>query len=266
MFERKITDPEKKLTFTIFEGEDFERQNPIEKHAAAVIGISMSLDRTALKAKKIPGPPEITERILFKRAIEFWNEEYKRLMAVEVPKALFQLLETNKRDDQIKALKGLTLTSDQLTSFIFKAYNDFGYTNSQYSAEFPQTGLDVSELPSVVHVTDKEVEVVGKTNLSEGQLKQAVDHRKMTISKFLDSEDKWHCFFLTFRSLKGSETSYKDGTPHLHYMSNTWGLERNEVLKQLKRKVYKLPSLPHIDFILHNHETEEKNKKPTYNN
>ena len=89
--------------------------------------------------------------------------------------------------------------------------------------------------------------------MTDGELVQAVDHRKRTISKFLDKNGSWHCFFLTFDSRKGKE-SWKGGQPHYHYISDKFGIPRSKVVKELKSKKYKLGALPHIDHL----EVEEK--------
>ena len=257
MIERKITDPEKKLSFNIYENEDFEKKNPIEIFMDVNITLNMSMERKFLIANKFHGPPELIEQVLLKRALQSWDTEYKRLLAIDIPENLFKILETDKKKDQVKALKDLTFSSSQLMSFAIKAYINYGYLYSCYRVEFPQTGLDISQLPKAAHVTDNKVEIIGKTGLSEGQLRQAIDHRKVIISKFIDNADKWHCFFLTYNSLKGGE-SYNDGTPHMHYISSAWGIDRAEVVRQLKSKTYKLPSLPHINFIRHHNEIINK--------
>jgi hypothetical protein len=86
--------------------------------------------------------------------------------------------------------------------------------------------------------------------LSIAQLKQVVEHRHVAVAKFLDIGKQWHCFFLTFRSLRGEE-NHDGGTPHMHYISDKWGISRSSVVKQLTSKKYKLPSLPHVEYIRH---------------
>ena len=103
-------------------------------------------------------------------------------------------------------------------------------------------------MPSIVHLTDNKVHKSGETDLTDGQLKQIVEHRKVIISKFIDKGELWHCFFLTFESLKGKE-KWKDGKPHYHYISSAFGLTREQVIGELKKKNYKLNNLPHIEMI-----------------
>lgn len=217
----------------------------------------MSLERDMLRINDFSAPENILEKILFKRALKDWNEEYRKYKAIDLPINLLNLLKTDKKKEQIRLLQGLSLTSQELIAFIFKAYEDYGYLYSQYSASHHHKGLDESVLPEAIYIdkTNK-VHSVGKTILTEGQLRQVIEHRKVIVSKFLDKDSKWHCFFLTYKSLGGKE-QYKDGKPHLHYISNAWNIPRNEVKEQLTNKKHHLPSLPHIDFHTHRNPREK---------
>lgn len=53
-------------------------------------------------------------------------------------------------------------------------------------------------------------------------------------------------FFATYKSFRGEETWLGEKQPHYHYISSGFGIERKEVVKQLKSKKYKLGNLPHI--------------------
>lgn len=245
--------------YTVRQIDDFEYVNPIEHIASIFISSSMSFDRDILLMKGLQVPEVLMERFLFKEAVKEWHKENKRYQSIEVPKALYTLLEAKSKKDQVNALNGLSLTADELISFIFMAFEKYGYRYSQYTAHHHHKGLDESQLPKLIHIEDDgSVTSIGKTNLTKGQQKQAVEHRKVTVSKFIDLGSSWHCFFLTFQSLKGKE-SYKDGQPHLHYISDKWNIPRNDVVSQLTNKDYSLPSLPHIDF--HTHRNPRKLRK-----
>jgi hypothetical protein len=94
-----------------------------------------------------------------------------------------------------------------------------------------------------------EVERYSESRLTDGQIKQSIEHRKYHIARFLDLKDTWHCFFYTFKSLKGKEHKFREDRPHMHYVSNAWGFKREDALKQLLSRKYSLGSTPHIDFI-----------------
>ena len=227
---------------------DFENVNPIEHIKNMCIGSSISFDEEVLKSHGIKNP---SKRILTKRAIKRCNKKIKLYKSIKFPKKLIHLINAKSKKEQIKHLKGLHLNIEQLYSFIFFAFENFGYKLSQYKAKHHHKGLDIKKLPKIIHIQENgEVKSIGETRLSKGQLKNVVEHRKVTISKFLDKGDSWHCFFVTFRSLKGEE-KHNNGQPHFHYISDKWNIERKEVLEQLTSKKYSLPSLPHIGFHRH---------------
>jgi len=100
------------------------------------------------------------------------------------------------------------------------------------------------------------VNKVGDTKLTDGQLKQAVEHKSVTISKFFDKGTDWHCLFVTHKSLRGDEKNWKGGQPHYHYISDKFGLSRDKVVSELKSRDYHLNSLPHIDLLDYNSKEE----------
>lgn len=245
---RKIKEPQGPGQYIVKEYEDFEFVNPIKQVKEMYVGSLMSFERDLLLMNGFTPPEDILRKLLLKRALINWKKELEHYKSIKIPESLIDLLEADKKKDQINCLKGLSLTTDELVAFLFTAFEKHGFTYSQYKASHNHEGLDENELPALIHVEDNgTVKTIGKTNLTTGQLKQVVDHRKVMVSKFLDNGEKWHCFFLTFKSLRGEE-SYKDGQPHLHYISNLWNIPRQEVKEQLTSKTYNLPSLPHIDF------------------
>jgi len=143
-------------------------------------------------------------------------------------------------------LKEAILTPKILMGLIITAEKT-GYTLSEYTGEHFPKNVDLSKMPQAYRVKKNgEVEIFGKTELTNGQLRQALEQRKVTIAKFLDKGEEWHCFFLTFNSLKGKETWLGEKQPHYHYISNAFELSREYVVKQIKSKKYNLGSLPHI--------------------
>ncbi len=246
-----IDDPDGNGKYHIREVDDFEFVNPIEQISSLYISSNIWFDKNLLVAKGFVAPTSWIDEFLFKKAVKEWEAEYKKIIYTPLPDNLFTLLEAKNKDEQKKILKGLSLTSDELIAFIFKAFEKHGYKYSQYKAQHNHKGIDETLLPKVIHIDDDgSLKTIGETKLTEGQQRQVVEHRKVTVSKFLDNDKNWHCFFLTFRSLGGKE-NYKNGQPHLHYISDKWGIKRNEVLQQLTSKDYSLPSLPHIDFYTH---------------
>jgi hypothetical protein len=235
-------------TYTFFESPDIEFVDPIEYYSKTFIASNFSMMRDLMLLNHPQIPLEIMEKVIYKQVLKDWSAKYEEIEQTKVPEYLVALLMSKSKNEQEKLLRNTSITPEQLIAFIFFAKRDYNYFFSQYTSEFQQTGLDQSKMPKVVEIKDGKVRKVGETTLSDGQLKQAIEHRKTVVSKFLDKESEWHCLFLTFDSLKGKEI-WKGGQPHYHYISDKFGIHREKVIKNLKSKKYNLGSLPHIDLL-----------------
>lgn len=248
----QIPDDSRNGEYTFYRTFDFEYADPSKQMAESFIALDISLMRDFILANNPNIPLDHVEKLVHNKAIKDWRQKLKAIKETIVPDNLVQILKSTSKNEQVKLLKGLSITSDILQAFIYNAGTDYGYTLSQYTAEHQQKGLDQSKMPIVTEIKDNTVHKVGKTELSDGQLKQAVDHRKRIISKILDKKNTWHCFFVTYDSLKGKE-SWKDGQAHYHYISDKFGIPREEVVSELKNQKYKLGNLPHIDILDYPH-------------
>lgn len=230
----------------IFDGEDFEYEKPVKHYGDEFIVKQMVV--RGIPNEELNGVKKPTQqsRQIFIEAAMHWQDMLYKFKQVKVPDNLMKLLNTTKKSEQENLLKGIALTPDLLMALLIIA-EESGYTLSQYKSEYAQKGLDVSKLPFAYHVKDDgSVKIFGKTELSDGQLKQAIEHRKVKVAKFLDKGDTWHCFFTTYKSLRGGETWLDEKQPHYHYISNLFGIDRIEVINQIKSEKYKLGNLPHI--------------------
>ncbi|MGH1339691.1 MAG: hypothetical protein ACRBFS_26470 [Aureispira sp.] len=248
MKEQKIYDEDGDGYYKIWTGTDVEFKNPIEYHSNNFISIIMSIEKDLVHANFPDLILPSDQDIFLKRATEQWEEREQKILDTEVPEAFLKLLECTKKRDQIKLLRGQSISSDQLMAYIFKAWSSHGYSFSQYKSEHNHEGLDESKLPQLINIKDEKVITIGETKLTDGELKNVVNHRKVTIAKFLDRNEEWHCFFGTYRSLNGKE-AWQDEQPHYHYLSDKWGRTREETVERLKSKNYPSTNV-HIPFIV----------------
>ena len=181
-----------------------------------------------------------------KRATLKWEKILEEIKATHIPDNLILLLSSSSKKEQEKLLRNQKLTPMSFAGLIFTAFEKYGYTFSNYLTQINHKGLDESSLPLIIHIqNDGEVKKVGETDLTDGQLKNVVQHRKVVVTKFLDRQDEWHCFFITYNSLAGKE-SWRNGQPHYHYISDKWGISREDALKQFKSDRYPTTSI-HIE-------------------
>lgn len=234
--------------YSIFHSPDFEYVNPIEYYSSITIARNISILKDIFLLKYPDLKLEVIEKKILQKETLGWSEKLKQILKTEIPVNLISILSATSKKEQINLLKGLSINPEQLLAFLFKSKTDNGYLFSQYTSEHHHNGLEVKNMPKLVEIKDDKVFKVGNTTLTDGQLKQAVNHRKVIVAKFIDKEDEWHCLFLTYDSIRGKE-SWNGGQPHYHYISNKFGIPRAEVLSQLKSRTYNLGSLPHIDLI-----------------
>lgn len=246
MIRREIINKKTDEKLIMFEDADFEYEKPIKHYGDGFIVKQMVMN--GIPDDELNGKTKPTEKSkqIFIEAIKNWNEMLVNFKKVELPNEMINLFGTTKKSEQVVLLKNVVLNPDILMAFLIKA-DELGYTLSQYKSEYSQKGLDLSKMPFAFEVQDDgSVKTFGETKLSDGQLKQAIEHRKVKVGKFLDKGDEWHCFFATYKSFRGEETWLGEKQPHYHYISNAFGIERSEVVKQIKSEKYKLGNLPHI--------------------
>jgi len=248
----EVNIPNTNIKFTFLDLGDFEYANPFDVFFNARYNVLMTFGKKILKQQKHSFTDKEINAFMLKKAFLESEQENRELLNLKIPDGLLRVLELDRKKEQLKSLKKISINQKEFQAFILRAYVDYGYTYSLYRAEFHHQGLDNNDIPTLAFKdNDGKILSTGDTKLTDGELKHAINYRKMTISKFFDNGDKWHCFFLTFKSLAGKELTYNDGQSHMHYISYTFGKSRHEVLGQLKSEKYNLGSLPHIDYFTH---------------
>lgn len=246
----------KGFTFA-FTYDDVEYTDPIKYFSERSIEYKATVLEKMLELKMPDGDKDIRKKVALKNAAEIWDEHYNKIMATEVPEVLFALLKSTSKGEQIKLLKGLQLTPENLTAFIFRAFAEHGCTYSQYHCQQYPKGTTKGSLPRLATLNREtgEVTKIGETTLTDGQIKQVIEQRKVVSVKFLDKGSEWHCFFITYRSI-GGEESWRDGQPHYHYISDKFLIPRNEAVKQFKGDKYPTTNV-HIELLNYGNQPEK---------
>lgn len=239
---------DKSYTQMLFNG-DVEYVDPVQHYRNKIIETQRAKLRLMFSLKKHPLPAELIDTFILTEAKKVSDRYFSKVIRTSISSNFMEILTSKRKNEQERLLKGAELTPEQLYAFIYRAWIQHGFTLSEYYAEHLHAGVQMKTLPKLVRFENNVVYKVGKTNLTDGQLKQVIEHRKVTVSKFFDKEDTWHCLFTTYDSLNGKE-SWNEGQPHFHYISDKFGIPRDEIVRQLKSKSYKLPSLPHIAYIV----------------
>lgn len=242
----EILDPEKGGSYSIVSSGDVENVDPIEYFIETATQTCYH-GMCGLVKLKFPNVPIGTlEPTIMIKAKSVVIPYISKIVSFPPPINLISVLNSTSKKEQIALLKGVSLSAEKLISMVCFAYTNLGFRYSEYVGEHDQKGLNVIDLPTLAEkMEDGTIKVIGETMLSEGQLRNAIEHRRIVSSKFLDKDDVWYCFFLTAKGIRGEEAG---SGPHLHYISSSWGLTREYVLEQLKGRKYGLPSLPHIEY------------------
>lgn len=231
-----------------------EKVNPIEFYKTAELEKRAIILHDLLSAKDAFLASMVSKDFYLKNANVGLDEFFEAFEKTEVNGNLLELLKTSRKKDQISLVKGVKFNPVQLMSLIFKSYSDFGLLYSKYLFENLPAGLDGKKLPKVFRLKeDGTIDKVGETDLSDGELKNVIEHRKVIVSHFFENDELWHCFFITYNSIGGKE-NWKDGQAHFHYISSAFGISKEEFVESMRSGKYKSTSV-HMDLLEYGKQT-----------
>ncbi len=176
-----------------------------------------------------------------------WYRIYKEIVETPIPPNFLKLFNSSSKTEQERLMNGASLTPYQLCNLWFAASIKFSCSYSNYTSVKLPNGIQENDLPKFAHIAGEKIAKIGNTVLSEGQLKNLINHRKVIIARFLDNKDSWHCFYQTIKGVAGEEKG-ATGRPHLHYISDKWGYSRADVVKLIKSGSCPCTKI-HIDLI-----------------
>ena len=232
-----------------FVQEDIEKVDPITYyeeyfHLTKQI-LFEDVIRMAAKAKGEILSDEKVKELASYIVHDSWQKHLVETVQSGIPNNLKALLSSTKKKQQVKLLKGMRFTPEQFTSFTYWSYLEEGYLYSKYMSEYDPSEYSHLSKPTFARYEKGKLEHSGDTDMTDGQIKHTIEKRKKIIATFFDRDTEWHCFFITFKSLRGEE-SWQEGQPHYHYISDKFGLRREDVVTELKSKNYKLNARIHI--------------------
>lgn len=219
----------------VSKGKDVEFTNPIDYLKDRTLRAAITRLTANYSLKNPSLTPEEAEYHAREAAYALWGKRYKQIAQTEVPQYLIELLSAERKKDQENLLKQKSITSTALWAFIFKAYSDFGFTFSQYVHERIPRDMKDKRMPRLAILDPKtgKIERNGESNLTDGEVKKAIEFRKVVIAKIIDKGESWHGFYITFDSIAGKET-WKEGQTHFHYSSNKFLVSREDVVRKIK--------------------------------
>ncbi|MDR3705663.1 MAG: hypothetical protein P4L28_07150 [Paludibacteraceae bacterium] len=255
----KILDENGQGFTRFFSNDNVEKVNPVKYYKTHELKKRAIILRDLLKAKDPSSTSSLNEKFFIEKAEETLTVFFEHFEQTKVHNNFIELLKTTKKKDQEKLLKGMTLNPDELMSLIFKSYNDFGFLYSKYLFENCQNGFEEKKLPKFVHIEeDGAIKKVGETDLTNGELKNLIKDKKAIVAHFFEKDEFWHCFFLTYNSIKGEERG-KNGQAHLHYVSSSFGISKTDFIESMKTGKHKSTPI-HIALLDYGNQTEVQKK------
>lgn len=150
-----------------------------------------------------------------------------------------------RKSKQVELMKDFIYKPSDILWFC-KLSQDFGYLLDVYRLETLPKEYQNMKLPAYIYEKDNgEIEKMGETDLSEGQMRDLLRKRKVYIIYIFHKGDIWHCFFSTYKAINGEEHGQIMGNqPHYHYISDKWGISRERMNECIQSG--KLPGSIHI--------------------
>ena len=220
------------------------RETMVKFHASSIApAIKVMLEKD--KNFNFPCNDEILNQVALMFAKKSYNELSKESVDSKL-KNIFQK-ELNKKE-QIRLLKGVQLTEPQLSS-LFNFAEECGYRFSHYKWQGNPQSVKDEKLPSFMHMKDGgSIEYIGETTLTEGQMRTIINQADELIVRIFDNGSHWHCFLQTYKGLKGMESGVQGSRPHLHYLSDSFGISKADLVKMIK--IGRYPNTPvHIPLL-----------------
>lgn len=220
------------------------RETMVKFHASSIApAIKVMLEKD--KNFNFPCNDEIINQVALMFAKKSYNELSKESVDSKL-KNIFQK-ELNKKE-QIRLLKGVQLTEPQLSS-LFNFAEECGYRFSHYKWQGNPQSVKDEKLPSFMHMKDGgSIEYIGETTLTEGQMRTIINQADELIVRIFDNGSHWHCFLQTYKGLKGMESGVQGSRPHLHYLSDSFGISKADLVKMIK--IWRYPNTPvHIPLL-----------------
>jgi hypothetical protein len=195
-----------------------ENVNPLDYFAAQFIKSRIVAERDILVHQGFPLSEDLLEKTLRAKARLDWEENYRKLMSLEIPEDILNLLSGKKKSEQDHILKNSSLSNDGLVALILKAGKE-GFLFSQFRIEKPQP----DPKPPLSYQT------------------------KVFTAKFLDRKDEWLCFVTSYICAINTQSCY-GSKPALYFGSNTSGLTRMGVLFDLQKDTFNSSVFKDIGF------------------
>lgn len=192
---------------------------------------------TFLEKVKTQCPIDIPEKVIRGYVMSQVDENIKNmLLSTSLKPEIHRLLSDDdlSSKDQEKLLKGIVLTPADIL-WLNKDSQDLGYRLNIYHEETFPVKFDAKQKPVLLNQKDDNIiETVGKTDMTEGEMRALLEQRKVIQARVYHRGGHWHCFYFTYKGLAGQEKGTMGTHPHYHYISDKSGIAWHELMNRIK--------------------------------
>lgn len=183
---------------------------------------------------------QLGEDFFYQLALTKVKIQMDNIMRTTYPNAKFQQILANvelNKDMQVSLWKGVSLSGSDLFWWNWLAQG-IGYLLDIYHIETAPMIYKEKHKPMMFYERqDGRMEMMGDTDMSEGQMRAYLNQRKVVQTRIYHQGNIWHCLYHTAKGLDGREGNKP---PHYHYLSDKWGITREEL--QLRIRANNMPS------------------------
>lgn len=135
--------------------------------------------------------------------------------------------------EQNALLKNQVLSPSDLL-WLNKDAQDLGYLLDIFHEEKYPAKFQEKQTPICFQEKENgEIETIGNTNMTDGEMRALLEQRKVVQARIYHRNERWHCFYFTFKGLAGLESGLMGAKPHYHYLSDKSGIMREELNKRI---------------------------------
>lgn len=196
--------------------------------------IASNLFGDVLKVKSpMPIPDNLVRDFVLQETDKMIEEQLKTSSANP---NIHELLtnDTLSYKQQNKLLKGVELDGTDLL-WLNKEAQDEGYLLDVYHEEKHPAKFDEKKHPHVYNQkVDGTIEKIGETDMTDGEMRELLQQRKVVQARIYHKGSAWHCFYFTYKGLAGEENGEMGSKPHYHYLSDKSGITWEDLMKGIK--------------------------------
>ncbi|MFC2066646.1 hypothetical protein ACFLUO_06280 [Chloroflexota bacterium] len=182
----------------------------LAKDIEGTIQMKIDLIKKTLQANGIAVTSQMEDEIslYFKTQQEKYDRE---LFAKGIPEKLQKLLNYARKKKLKAYCKNLIISEQELVLLVHNC-SQIGYTHRSKFIEYVPENRRLTESDRTLMRDKDPKKLISK-------IRAIFDERKNYMIHLFESDEKWHCFYYTYKDMEPK--SWKHG-PHLHYVSYLW--------------------------------------------